>query len=277
MRYDIPPVAMSFWRWLLAGLILLPFVARDLRRHWPVVRRSWRLLTVLGLISVTTFNTLCYVALQWTTATNGTLFNSIIPVLIVAIGWTVLREPLSLRQGVGVIVSLAGALIIVSRGNPAVLLGLEFNRGDLLLIVAMTAWALYTVLLRWRPVELSGLPFLACIVYFGLPVLGLAYAMELAAGRTFILTPATAATFAYYAVFPSILSNLSFNRGVAAVGPNRAGIFIHLMPVFGILLSALLLGERPALYHLAGMALVFCGIWLSSTVRFGARSAAGDL
>lgn len=267
MRFDIPPVAMSFWRWMLAGLILLPFVARGLRTQWPAIRASWRILALLGLVSVTLFNTLCYIGLQWTSATNGTLLNSVIPVLIIPIAWVLAHERVRARQSAGVAVSLLGVLVIVSQGDPQVLLRLELNRGDVWLFVAMVLWAFYTVLLRWRPKELGGLPFLACIVYFGLPLLGVAYLVELASGRGFSFTPGVALSFAYFGIFPSILSNLCFNRGVAMVGPNRAGVFVHLMPVFGIVLSALFLGERPQWHHLAGMVLVFAGIALSSSGR----------
>lgn len=267
MRDDIPPVAMSFWRWALAGLILLPFVWRDLRRHLPAIRREWKLLAALGLLSVTLFNTLCYIGLQWTTATNGTLFNSIIPVLIIPIAWLALRERITGQQALGVAISLGGVLAIVAQGDLRALLALRFNDGDLWLLTAMALWSGYTVLLRWRPAELTGLTFLACIIYFGMPGLALAYAFELATGRTFEATAPVLATFLYYGLFPSVLSNLCFNAGVKAVGPNRAGIFAHLMPVFGILLSALLLGERPQPYHWIGMALVFLGIWLTSAGR----------
>jgi drug/metabolite transporter (DMT)-like permease len=267
MRNDIPPVAMSFWRWMLAGLILLPFVWRDVRKHLPVIRREWKVLGLLGLLSVTLFNTLCYIGLQWTTATNGTLFNSIIPVLIIPIAWAALHERITRQQALGVAVSLAGVVTIVVEADLRKLLALHFNHGDLWLLAAMLLWACYTVLLRWRPAELTGLTFLACIVYFGLPLLAVAYAWELAAGRTLEPSAPVLLTLLYYGIFPSILSNLCFNAGVKAVGPNRAGIFAHLMPVFGILLSALFLGERPQAYHWAGIALVFSGIWLSSTAR----------
>lgn len=273
MRFDIPPVAMSFWRWALAGAILLPLVARDLRAQWPVIRAAWKRLAVLGLLSVTLFNTLCYVGLQWTTATNAALFNSVIPVFIVPIAWTLFGERAGARQVLGVLLSLLGVLVIVARGSAEALIALQFNRGDLWLLVAMLLWAFYTVLLRLRPGGLNGLAFLACIVYFGLPPLALAYAWEVWSGRGFTLSPAVSLSFLYFGVFPSILSNLCFNRGVAAVGPMRAGIFVHLMPVFGILLSALLLHETPQVYHVAGMALVFVGIWLSSRAHTGRAPA----
>lgn len=267
MRFDIPPVAMSFWRWTIAGLILLPLVARDLRHQWPIVRAAWKQLAALGLLSVTLFNTLCYIGLQWTTATNAALFNSVIPVFILPIAWMLYGERAGARQMVGVLLSLLGVLVIVAQGSVDTLLGLHVNRGDLWLLAAMLLWAFYTVLLRLRPGALNGLSFLACIVYFGLPPLAIAYAFEVWSGRAFTLSPSVSLSFLYFGIFPSILSGLCFNRGVAAVGPVRAGIFVHLMPVFGILLSALLLHEMPQLYHLAGMSLVFAGIWLSSRGR----------
>jgi drug/metabolite transporter (DMT)-like permease len=267
MRHDIPPVAMSFWRWTIAGVLLLPFVWRDVRKHLPVIRRDWRVLAVLGLLSVTLFNTLCYIGLQWTSATNGTLFNSVIPILIIPLAWLILHERITPRQALGVALSLGGVVTIVAEGDLHNLLSLQFNDGDLWLLAAMVLWAGYTVLLRWRPPELAGLTFLACIVYFGLPGLGLVYAWEIAAGRSLVPSTGVALTFLYYGIFPSILSNLCFNAGVRAVGPNRAGLFAHLMPVFGILLAAAFLGERPQPFHWIGMALVFYGIWLSSTAR----------
>ena len=272
MRFDIPPVAMSFWRWTIAGLILLPLVARDLRAQWPTIRAAWKQLAALGLLSVTLFNTLCYIGLQWTTATNAALFNSVIPVFIIPIAWTLFGERAGARQMAGVLLSLLGVLIIVAQGSVDVLLGLQFNRGDLWLLAAMLLWAFYTVLLRLRPRALGGLSFLACIVYFGLPPLAIAYAIELWAGRSFTLSPSVSLSFVYFGIFPSILSGLCFNRGVAAVGSMRAGIFVHLMPVFGILLSAVLLHEMPQRYHVAGMALVFAGIWLSSRTRASAEA-----
>ena len=225
MRHDIPPVAMNFWRWTIAGLILLPLVLPELRERWAVVRRDWRVLAAFGLLGVTLFNTLSYLGLQWTTATNAALLNSTIPVMVALASWLLLREPLSVRQALGIGISLFGVLTILLEGNPARLLTLSFNRGDLILLLAMALWAIYTLLLRWKPQELSAVGFLGAIVYFGLPPLALAYAVELATGLDFALTPSTAAALAYYGVFPSILAFLCFNRGVAAAGELVGGLF----------------------------------------------------
>jgi drug/metabolite transporter (DMT)-like permease len=264
MRHDIAPIAMGFWRWVLALVILLPFVVPELRRNRGVVRRDWLKLMLLGALGATVFNTMIYVGLQFTAATNGILFNSISPVLIVLLSWVVLRDRLTPRQGVGVAVSLLGVLAIVARADPALLAALRFNRGDLWLIAAMVLWSVYTLLLRWRPPELSAMAFLAAMLALSLPLLLPFYAWEFAGRGGFAITVPTVAALAYYATLPSIVSYLFWNRAVAQVGANRAGLFTHLMSVFGAVLSMVFLGERLYAYHFIGAALIFGGIWLTT-------------
>jgi drug/metabolite transporter (DMT)-like permease len=274
MRNDIPPVAMGFWRWLLALLILLPFVAPELMRNWRVLRRDALKLALLGALGATVFNSMIYFGLQFTAATNGILFNSISPILTVLMSWALLHDRLSRRQAAGVALSLIGVLAIVARGDPQLLTALEFNHGDLWLIAAMVLWSGYTLLLRWRPSELSAMAFLAAMLVFGLPALFPFYAWEYAARGGFGVTAPVVAALAYYATFPSIVSYLFWNRGVVQVGPNRAALFVHLMPVFGAVLSVIFLGERLYGYHFAGASLIFGGIWL--TTRPSGASRAGN-
>ena len=272
MRNDIPPVAMGFWRWFLAFLILLPFAAPELRRNWQVIRRDWRKLTLLGALGATIFNTMIYVALQYTETTNGILFNSLSPILVVLMSWLVFAEQLKGRQAAGVIVSFLGVLAIVVRGDLDVLLGMRFSLGDLWLFAAMVLWSIYTLMLRWRPTELSAIAFLCAILGLSLPVVLPFYAWELGTRGGFSLNLATVAALAYYATLPSIVAYLFWNRGVAQVGPNKASLFTHLMPVFGAALAVLFLGERLYAYHFVGAALIFTGIWLTSRAR-GEKSA----
>jgi drug/metabolite transporter (DMT)-like permease len=272
MRGEIPPVAMTFWRWTIAAVILLPFVARELIEHRRAILRAWKLYSVLGLINIAVFNTLCYAGLRYTTATNAALLNSTVPVFILLISWLALREPLSLRQLAGVLLSLLGVVVIIGHGELGMLVSLRFNAGDVLLLIAMVIWAIYTLLLRWSPLHLSVGASLGAMVLYGLPPLAAMYAVELASGARFTLTAPGAATLAYYGVFPSVLAYLFYNRGVVEIGANRTGVFVHLVPVFGFLLSALFLHEPPRLYHLVGVACVFCGIWLCTAVGRGAVS-----
>jgi len=264
MRNDIPPVAMGFWRWGLALLILLPFAAPELRRNWHVVRANWFILALLGSLGATLFNTMIYIGLQYTAATNGVLFNSVTPILIMVMSWLAFRERLGTWQTIGVVLSLAGVAVIVARGELQILAALKFNRGDLWLISAMLLWAIYTIVLRRRPAGLSAIGFLAAMLLLGLPILLPLYLWELFTRGGFSLSVPAVAALAYFATLPSIVAYLFWNRGVAQIGPNKAGLFVHLMPVFGALLSVIFLGERLYAYHFAGAALIFGGIWLTT-------------
>src|SRR4051812_46296916 len=274
MRNEIPPVAMTFWRWSIAAALLTPFVIRELITHKAEIQRAWKLFFVLGLINVAVFNTLCYAGLRYTTATNAVLLNSTVPVFILLIGGLALREPLSLRQVAGVLLSMIGVIVIVAHGDLQMLFELRLNIGDVWLLIAMVIWAIYTVLLRWSPVRMSTGASLATMILFGLPPLAVMYAVELASGAGFRFTSASAATLAYYGVFPSVLAYLFYNRGVVEIGANRAGVFVHLVPVVGFILSALFLEEPPRMYHAVGMICVFFGIWLCTSARVrGPRTA----
>jgi drug/metabolite transporter (DMT)-like permease len=264
MRNDMPPIAMGFWRWTIALLLLLPFAAPELRSKWPVVRANWLVLALLGCLGAVAFNTLIYVGLQYTTVANGVLFNSFSPILIILLSWVVVRERISRLQACGVVLSLAGVLAIIARGKVSTLAAFHFNPGDLWLIAAQFLWSVYTFVLRRRPPQLSAMGFLAAMLLLSLPFLLPFYLWEFSVRGGFALTPATISALAYYGTIPSIVAYLFWNRGVAQVGPNKAGLFVHLMPVFGALLSVIFLGEVLYAYHYAGAALIFSGIWLTT-------------
>jgi drug/metabolite transporter (DMT)-like permease len=266
---DIPPMAMTFLRWFFALLILAPFALPQVRRDWPILRRNWRVLLFLGVIGVGSHNALAYAGLNYTTATNGVILNSFIPVMIVTLSWVFLRERLSAVQVAGVAISLAGVLAILSQGSVAALAAFRLNGGDLLVILSMAIWAVYTICLRWRPAGLSMLTFLFVLACVGdLAVLPLA-AAEFVWGRRMEVTPANIAALVSVALFSSVLAYIFWNQGVEAVGANVAGLFVHLMPVFGVVLAWAFLGEKLALYHLAGIGLILAGITITS--RAGRR------
>ena len=267
IRADVPPLAMAFWRWLLAFLLILPLAAPHFRTQWPLLRRSWRSVTLLGLLGVGGYNTFAYLALQTTTATNAVLLNSFIPVATMAIAWVFLGKRLSLPACLGVAVSLTGALTIVARGELAVLLNFNLNQGDLWMLLAITVWALYTIGLAWRPAGVDAMLLLAAFTAVGLAALLPAYLWEMAQGHSIHTHAGSLAALAYVGIFPSFIGYIFYNRGVAEVGASRASLFIHLMPVFGTLLSALFLGEQPQHFHYVGISLIFIGIFL--TMRKG--------
>lgn len=260
----VPPFALAFWRWAIALALVLPFALPHLRNEWPAVRRHWRALVVLGLLSVASYNTFVYIALQYTTATSATMLNSFIPVATIAFAFVLLGKRLSPLETTGVVLSLAGVLTIVARGSLDTLLGLELNRGDLWMLLAVLTWGLYTVGLNWRPAGLHAMLLLAAMTVVGVAALVPFYAWELYGGRFIEGSAGTWLAILYIGVFPGFVGYVFYNAGIAAVGPNRGALFIHLMPVFGTLLAIAFLGERPFWFHFAGISLVFAGIWLTT-------------
>ncbi len=261
---SIPPISLAFWRWFGALLILLPFSYPYLRLQWPILKRHWKLMAVYGLLGVACFNTFIYIALQTTTATNALLINSNIPVLIVAFSWLLGGTTLSRRQTLGVLISLAGVITIICRADLQLLTSLTVNRGDLWVLLAAVCWSFYTYLLRKRPAELNPLCFLTVIIIFGLAVLTPFYVWELWQGLHMNSSLLTYASILYVALFASVLAFILWNQAVGQIGANKAGLFLHLMPVFGTLLSIFFLGESFQLFHLSGIALIFSGIYLTT-------------
>jgi len=264
VRADVPPIALAFWRWVIALALVLPFALPHLRSQWPILRKAWRPVLILGAIGIGGYNTFAYIALQYTTATSATLLNSFIPVATIALTFLLLGKRLSAIEGWGVLVSLIGVLTLVSHGSLQTLLGLSLNTGDIWMLTAVLTWGLYTVGLQWRPQGVDPMLMLAAFTVVGLIVLAPVYAWELSSGRSINLSLPAIGGILYTGIFPGFLGYVFYNAGVAAVGPNRSALFIHLMPVFATILAALFLGERPYWYHFAGIGLVFAGILLTT-------------
>ena len=258
-REVVPPLALSFWRWSLALLILLPFAWPHLRRDADVLRRSWKTVLMLGVLGIGSFNTLLYTGLQTTSAVNGLLLQSLQPGLILLLGALLFAEPTRPLQVLGIALSIAGALIIISQGDPATLLGLKFNPGDLIIGVAVMIWSLYSVLLRKRP-KVHPLSFLAATIAVGVTAILPFYLAEIASGRLIETRPESWLAIAYVCLFPSLIAYLCFNRGVELLGSATAGLYLNIMPVMGAVLAAIFLGESIRWFHFAGMALIGAGI-----------------
>jgi drug/metabolite transporter (DMT)-like permease len=264
----VTPLTLTFIRWLVAVTVMMPFAWPEIRAHWPAIRRHWKTLVWLGFWGTGLHNLFAYVGLQYTTATNGVILNSSIPIMIIVFGWLVYRDTITRSQALGVAISLAGIMVIIGRGDPRVLLDLSLNKGDLIILFGMVFWAAYTVFLRMKPAEIGGLAMLACCGTVGIMLLApMAVVEMLFLGGHVELTPATIAAMLYVGIFPSFVGYVFWNRGVAEVGPQVAGIFVHLMPVFGALLAWLFLDERIYLFHIVGIALILAGIALTTRGR----------
>lgn len=263
IRGDIPPFTLAFGRWVVAGLIVLPLALPQVTAQWPQLKAGWRPLLILGLLGIAGYNTFAYLGLQHTTATNAALLNAFVPIATIAISWAFLGKRLKPLEAAGVLISLGRALTIVARGELQVLARLDLNIGDLWMLLAVLDWALYTIALAWRPAGLHSMLMLGATIGIGIAALAPACAWELAHGARPNLSPGTLATVAYLGIVPGVFSYIFYNRGVVEVGANRASLFIHLMPVFGTLLSSLFLGEVAQAYHYLGIALIFGGIGLT--------------
>jgi len=256
LRDAMEPFTLNFVRWALATLILAPFALPALRTQLDVIRRHWAILLALALTGVSLFHALVYLGLRTTTTVNGILLNSSLPLFILACSWILERERATPRQLGGMLLSLAGILVILSRGEPASLLELDVHAGDAWVLLAMPVWGLYSVLLKRRPAALGGIGFLFVISALG--TLLLLPAAIISPPRW----PGTEAALgvAYIAVFASILAFICWNRGVAIVGANVAGFTLHLLPLFGTALAILVLGESFQAFHAVGFATILAGV-----------------
>ena len=259
-----PPVALAFWRWVLAWAILMPFAWPAMRAAWPIIRANWVRLTVLGALGIPGYNTMVYFAFHTTTTINAAVLNSTMPLAIVVLSWLLFRERLTRWQTGGVVVSLFGVLWIVARGDPATVMALDVTPGDFWMIGAVIVYALYMVLLRLRPAGLGGLAFLGVTVTIGVIVLLPLYLAEWILVGAPQLTWSNAGSVTYMAVFASILAYIFWNHATATIGANKTGVFIHLVPVFTTVMAMTFLDESLAWFHVVGMAAVLAGVMLVS-------------
>lgn len=260
----VPPFAISALRWLIPSLLLWAFARHTIAKDWPAMKASWKILLWLGIIGGTMFTSLQYVGLQYTSALNVSVLNSLTPVLIVATSAAIFRDPVTPIQIAGIITSLLGVLAIIAQGDIATLLHLSFNGGDILIVFNMLLFSVYTAYFRLRP-QISPISFL--FAFGAVSVLGtLPFAIvECLSGYTLQANWETLGAVLYVALFPGFLAYLFWNRGVELIGANRAGPFQHLIPLYSAILASTLLGEQLHLYHVAGFALIIGGVWLAST------------
>jgi drug/metabolite transporter (DMT)-like permease len=259
----VAPATLTFVRWAIAFLVLLPFAWRHAVRDWPAIRRHAVTIALLALIGSAGYNIVAYLALHYTTAINSLLLQSITPLFVALWSFALFRERLTPLQSVGIATSMIGAAVIVCRGDIGVLAHFAFNIGDIMIVVALVFYALYTAVVRVRP-AMHPLSFLAATIAASALWMVVPTGIELAFGFVPVITPATLAAFVYVGIFPSVLAYFCLNRGIELIGANRAAPFIHLMPVFGSILAILFLGERPQPFHAIGYAMVLTGVALAA-------------
>jgi drug/metabolite transporter (DMT)-like permease len=262
----ISPLALTTMRWVGVCFILLPMLRKPLAEAWPLLRPRWRSILVMGALGFTAFNALMYAAAHSTTAVNITLFQGAIPVLVLLGGVVAFGTRIGAAQALGTALTLVGVVIVAAQGDLAVLQTLAFNIGDLWMLIACAAYAIYTLKLRDRP-KVPGLVFFIAVALAALAISIPLFAYEIAAGQVIWPDARGWAILLYVTLLPSLVSQVFFMRGVELIGPSRAGLFVNLVPVFGAILAVVLLGEPFAAYHAVALGLVLGGIWLAERRR----------
>jgi drug/metabolite transporter (DMT)-like permease len=259
----IAPVTLSFLRWSFAFLIILPFAWKHLVRDWAAIRSRLGIMILLSITGIGAFNTRQYWALEHTQALNTLLLQSAGPLVVAVWSLLLLGVRLTLAQAAGVLLSMAGVFVILLHGDLTTLSKIDFNIGDLIFLIALAIFGIYSVLSLKRP-DIHGLSFVAFTFGAGAACLIPLFIWELFARPPMQIDTANLLTLAYVALFPSTIAYLCFNRGVQLIGANRAAPFFHVVPVFGTIMSIVFLGEHPQAFHFIGFALVLTGVFVAS-------------
>ncbi len=262
--YEIPPFSLNFYRWLFAGLILLPFTFSEILKKKNYIFNNLGFFIILGITSITIFNSTVYYSLYYMQVISGVLMISTIPVWIMFISSILGIETTSKFQIIGVILSLLGVLFIITKSDIDVIKNLAFNRGDLIMATGMFAWALYSALLKKKKYEISQITLLEVVIITGLIFLIPIYILEINYGNQITLDKPFILTLSYVVLFPGLASFFFWIKGIGIIGANRAGVFLHLMPVFGSIMAILLFKEKFMFYHLLGAIFIIAGITLSN-------------
>ena len=262
--YEIPPFSLNFYRWLFAGLILLPFTLKEILQKKNYIFENIGFFIILGISSITIFNSAVYYSLYYMQVISGVLMISTIPVWIMFISTILGIEKTNKFQIFGVILSLIGVLFIITKSDLNLIKNLDFNKGDLIMASGMFAWALYSALLKKKTYEISQITLLEVVIIIGLLFLIPIYILEINLGNPLVVDKPFILTLSYVVIFPGLASFFFWIKGISIIGANRAGVFLHLMPIFGSLMAIFLFNERFMFYHLLGAIFIVAGITLSN-------------
>jgi len=262
--YEVPPLTLNFFRWLIVWIILIPFTFRDVLKNIRIIKKNFYSILLMSITSISIFNSVVYYSLNFTQVLNGALMISIIPILIVFISFIFKTEKINFSQILGLVLSITGVVIIITRLDVAKLINLDLNKGDLWLLVAMLSWAIYSTMLRTHNIGLKYLSFMTVIVSIGLIFLFPQFLFELKNHQVFKFNTPVILITSYVVFFAGIGSYILWNKAVVIVGPNKAGIFLHLMPVFSSFMAIFLLNEKLMKFHIIGAIVIIIGIYLSS-------------
>ncbi len=262
--FQIPPFSLNFYRWLFAGLILLPFTYKEIINKKKYILDNLGFFIILGITSITIFNSIVYYSLYYTQVISGILMISTIPVWIIFISSILNIEKTNIFQIVGVVLSLIGVIFIITKADLNLIKNLNFNKGDLSMVVAMFSWAIYSALLKSKKYEISQFSLLEVVIICGLVFLIPIYFIEMNLGHLIVLSKPFYLILAYVVIFPGLVAFFFWIKGISIIGANRAGIFLHLMPIMGAVMAMLIFDEKFMYYHILGASFIIAGITLSN-------------
>ena len=258
----VSPFTVTFGRWVVVVAILLPFAIPYIRRDWKQIRENWLYLFLLGSCGFTIFNNLMYLSLTYTTAINVAIEQAAMPLIVFALNYLLYRTAITWLQIAGYMLTLAGVIITATHGNWNIESIEALNRGDLIMISAIMVYGAYSVFLKNKP-DIHVISLMTVLAISALIVATGFFIWEANTDRFIKPDLQGWGVIFYAAVFPSILGQIFWVKGLEAIGSNRGGLFINLVPIFGALLAILILGEQFRLYHAAGLAFVLTGIWIA--------------
>ena len=262
--YEVPPFSLNFYRWLFAWLILAPFTIPEILEKKNYIIKNYKLFIILGVTSITIFNSIVYYSLNFTQVISGVLMISTIPVMIMLFSSILKIERTNIFQIIGVVFSFAGVIMIITKANLEILKNLDFNKGDITMVIAMFSWALYSTLLKGKKYELSQISLLQVVITFGLVFLIPVYFIEYQIGFRINLELPFILILSYVVLFPGLASFLLWIKGISMIGANRSGVFLHLMPILSAIMAMIFFSEKFMFYHILGACFIITGILLSN-------------
>ncbi len=262
--YEVPPFSLNFYRWLFAWLILAPFTIPEILEKKNYIIKNYKLFIVLGVTSITVFNSIVYYSLNFTQVISGVLMISTIPVMIMLFSSILKIEKTNIFQIIGVVFSFTGVIMIITKADLVILKNLDFNKGDITMVVAMFSWALYSTLLKGKKYELSQISLLQVVITFGLVFLIPVYFIEYQIGFRINLELPFILILSYVVLFPGLASFLLWIKGISMIGANRSGVFLHLMPILSAIMAMIFFSEKFMFYHILGACFIIAGILLSN-------------
>ena len=262
--YEVPPFSLNFYRWFFAWLILAPFTLPEIIKKKEYILQNYKLFIILGVTSITIFNSIVYYSLNFTQVISGVLMISTIPVMIMLFSSILKIEKTNIFQIIGVVFSFAGVIMIITKANIEILMNLDFNKGDITMVIAMFSWALYSTLLKGKKYELTQLSLLQVVITFGLIFLIPIYFIEYQIGFRINLELPFILILSYVVLFPGLASFLLWIKGISMIGANRSGVFLHLMPILSAIMAMIFFSEKFMFYHILGACFIITGILLSN-------------